>query len=202
MELLILTAIFVGLGLILAIAATRGKKSRLQQERNKARADAQALFAQNIELRVQVSDLKKEIEKAHFLAKQAALTRSKDIKAARADAVRRAHAVAHGFEGENFAPLIQDRWDIKDFRHMGDPVDYLVFANADKVRTSKAGPQVEEVVLLDIKTGKSSLNTIQRRIRDAVTAGRVRFAVYNPDTKKLKCWPPDPNPKQLELPFE
>jgi predicted Holliday junction resolvase-like endonuclease len=33
------------------------------------------------------------------------------------------------------------------------------------------------VVLLNIKTGRATVNTRQRRIREAVQAGRVRFEV-------------------------
>ena len=127
----------------------------------------------------------------------------KKAKAARKDAVKRARAVAHGFSSENLAPLIINQWDPKDYRHMGDPIDYLVIAGMDKIRQNKAGTPIEEIILLDIKTGKSQLNTIQRRIRDAVVNQQVRFAIYNTDTHKLQTWPPYPSEpsKQQEFPY-
>lgn len=49
--------------------------------------------------------------------------------------------------------------------------------------------EIEEIILLDVKTGKADLNKTQRRIRDAITAGRVSFATYNPDTNDYRRWP-------------
>lgn len=109
-------------------------------------------------------------------------------QAARKDSLKRSKFVAHGFSSENFAPLLQEHWSHKDFRHMGDPIDYIVFAGADQIR-NKEQHDLDEVILLDIKTGKSQLNTIQRRIRDAVVAGRVRFATFNTDTGTTRTWP-------------
>lgn len=123
-------------------------------------------------------------------------------KYGRADAIKRSKSVAHGFTSENFAPLLQDHdWNPKDFRHMGDPIDYLVVPGMSLVHQMGARANVDEVILLDIKTGNSGLNTVQRRIRDAVVDGRVRFATYNTDKGQLRKWPPDPEPNQMELPF-
>lgn len=108
-------------------------------------------------------------------------------KLARADALSKSKAVSHGFSSENFAPLLMDH-NHKDFRHMGDPVDFIVFSGSDSVRR-KEQKELNEIVLLDIKTGNAQLNSVQRRIRDAVVDGRVRFAVYNTDTKKTRVWP-------------
>jgi|14BtaG_2_1085337.scaffolds.fasta_scaffold00028_30 predicted Holliday junction resolvase-like endonuclease len=165
------------------------------EESLKAHADKTMAAEQRYAL---ASDLlsKSESRMRHLLADQA-----RQIKHARTDAVKRAAAVAHGFEGENFAPLIQEHWSHKDFRHMGDPVDFIVFSGAETVRSSPAGPEVQEIVLLDIKTGSSGLTTVQRRIRDAVVANKVKFAMYNPDTRKLRIWPESPAPNQLELPL-
>jgi len=124
---------------------------------------------------------------------------ARKVKEARKDAVKRATAVAHGFESENFAPLIQDQWNHKDFRHMGDPIDFVVFAGMEEVRNNKAGTPLEEVVLLDIKTGSSGLSTLQRRIRDAVVAKRVSFAVYNTDSNELRTWPAKVEETDLQL---
>jgi predicted Holliday junction resolvase-like endonuclease len=118
----------------------------------------------------------------------------------RKDALKRSAAVNHGFSSENFAPLLT-KWSHKDFRHMGDPIDYLVVPGMSDSR--QASSPIEEVILLDIKTGSSQLNAIQRKIRDAVKNGKVRFAVFNPDTQETRFWPPyqEELPIQLELPF-
>lgn len=83
---------------------------------------------------------------------------------------------------------------------MGDPVDFLVFAGMDEVRHGKQ--TIDEVVLLDIKTGKAQLNKIQRRIRDAVVEGRVVFATYNTDTQELRTWPERPESTQTTFDWD
>jgi predicted Holliday junction resolvase-like endonuclease len=174
-----------------------------QAESAKALAlESIVLHGEKLQLKDLVCNLREDIKTLQDKAVLEATKAASAIKNARVDAVKRAQAVAHGFEGENFAPLLQNRWNHKDFRHMGDPIDFLVLAGMDNVRHSKAGTALDEVVLLDIKTGKSQLSTIQRRIRDAVVQGRVRFAVYNTDTGRLRCWPADPEPSQLLLPLK
>ena len=86
-----------------------------------------------------------------------------------------------GFVSEQFAPLLT-QFNPKDFRHFGDPIDYLVIKGLSDARD---GTDIEEIVLLDIKSGNSQLNSVQRKIRDAVKAGKVRFATFNPE-KGLK----------------
>jgi len=112
----------------------------------------------------------------------------RDLIAARADAVKKSKAVVNGFSWENFAPLL-GAWPQGDFRHLGDPIDYLVCAGASAVNN---GDQdlIDEIVLLDVKTGKASLNKTQIRIRNAIIAGRVAFAVFNPETGVIKEWRP------------
>jgi predicted Holliday junction resolvase-like endonuclease len=195
--------------LFLTLTVTQVRAHRLRTilvtSRDDATAHAQEAREAQLRAEAQVRDLSArvadliELDSVRKLQVQAA---RKDGEAhGRKDALKRAQAVAHGFSGENFAPLLDNRWDHKDFRHMGDPVDYLVFVDMDKVRNSKAGPALQEVVLLDIKTGGSQLSTIQRRIRDAVSDGRVRFAIYNTDTGELRAWPPyeEPEDRQLKL---
>lgn len=109
------------------------------------------------------------------------------LKDARADALKKSRAVLRGQATEHLAPLIQSNWEMKDFRFIGNPIDFLICSGSSAILDGKAN-EIEEIVLLDIKTNKSSLNKTQRRIRDAVLAGRVAFAVYNTDTHILRYW--------------
>ncbi len=69
-------------------------------------------------------------------------------------------------------PDIDEAWDHKDWSFLGQPIDYVVFNwYQDKQQNLEAG----KVVLLDVKSGKSSLTTKQRRIRDLVQAGKVEW---------------------------
>lgn len=191
-----------------ALTLTTTAQYQQQAELNKEhhlRAEAQVH-----DLSVRIQDLQKTIvdQRAHTntLEKKAEVEIAQALKRGeaygRADARKRSTFVAHGFASENFAPLLDDHdWNLKDFRHMGDPIDYLVIPGMNTVHAKGAKADIDEVILLDIKTGKSNLNTVQRRIRDAVVDGRVRFCIYNTDTKELRKWPPDPELKQLEIPF-
>jgi predicted Holliday junction resolvase-like endonuclease len=67
---------------------------------------------------------------------------------------------------------IEDHWRVEDWQFLGSPIDYVVFDwRQDKVENLTSG----QVVLLDVKSGKSQLSSKQRRIRDLVKAGRVEW---------------------------
>lgn len=117
--------------------------------------------------------------------------KAKEIKLAREDAVKKSKAVNRGQAFEQFAPFLMDH-NPKDFRHLGDPIDFLLLVGYDDLR-AKRSKTLKEIILLDIKSGKSDLSTEQRRIRDAVVDGRVRFGLYNTDKQQLRLWPPTSN---------
>ena len=80
--------------------------------------------------------------------------------------------------------MISD-WNHKDYRFIGSPIDYLICDGASDILDNQA-EEIKQIILLDIKTGKASLTKVQRAIREAVCANRIKFATYNPDTKELK----------------
>lgn len=137
------------------------------------------LIRKEYEAKFKAQDLELEIEtlKAQHLV---------DVSAARADALKRSTVIRNGFSWENFAPLL-GAWPQGDFRHLGDPIDFLVCAGASAIRDNTAD-EISSIVLLDVKTGKSTLNKTQRRIRDAIINGRVTFAIFNPETGQIKEW--------------
>lgn len=106
----------------------------------------------------------------------------------RADTLQKQKQVRTGYTSEHFAPFAIPDWQAEDYFRVGGSIDYLVTVGADAVR-DKREAQVSKIVLLDIKTGEADLNTVQRRIRDAVVAGRVEFATYNMTTQELRTWP-------------
>jgi predicted Holliday junction resolvase-like endonuclease len=88
---------------------------------------------------------------------------------ARKDALSRARSTLHGQVSEQLAPLLDGfDYDASDARFLGAPIDYVVFdgyTDGDEV----------EVVLVEVKTGRARLSEGERRVRDAVRGGRVRF---------------------------
>ncbi|HEY2519068.1 MAG TPA: Holliday junction resolvase-like protein [Streptosporangiaceae bacterium] len=75
---------------------------------------------------------------------------------------------------EQFAPLLPGfpDYNVKDVRWVGGEVDMIVWDGLEDGRDVT-------VVLLDVKTGRASANARQRRIRNAVEAGRVRFKIVS-----------------------
>lgn len=106
-------------------------------------------------------------------------------KEARKDSIKRSRSTIRGQATEHLAPLTTDIWSHKDYRFIGNPIDYIVFAGASGV-TDTTQDNIDEIIFLEIKTGKSKLNKVQRRIRDCIKNNRIYFAVYNPDTNELK----------------
>lgn len=102
----------------------------------------------------------------------------------RKETLKKSERVARGFTVENFAPFLQKKYSPTDFRHLGDPIDYIIYDGLTDVHQGVAD-EIKEIILLDIKTGQSRLNKGQRRIRDAVNSGKVSFKVYNPDKGEL-----------------
>jgi hypothetical protein len=80
-------------------------------------------------------------------------------------------------------------FNVRDFRFIGDPIDYLCIDGLSDLLDGVNEEDSVTIYLLDIKSGKASLSKVQRRIRDAVVAGRVKFASFNPDTQSYREWP-------------
>jgi predicted Holliday junction resolvase-like endonuclease len=92
-----------------------------------------------------------------------------ETKRIRTEALTQSRAVLKGKIGEQMAPLLMTfPFHPADARFIGSPIDYIIF-----VGYSHNMPQ--EVVLVDIKTGKADITPLQRRIRDLVRQGKVRW---------------------------
>ena len=113
-----------------------------------------------------------------FLVGRVVTARNKELefrdrlKEARKDSVERSRSSLSGQFLEKLAPHFPDfPYDPTEIRFIGTPVDYVVF------RGLSTGT-VEEIILLEVKSGESDLSKGQRRIRDAVDAGKVRWELY------------------------
>lgn len=88
---------------------------------------------------------------------------------------KKSSEVRVGKIGENMAPFLYDwPYNPNTFRFLGHPVDGIQFSK-------------DEIVFIEIKTGKSKLTKSQRLARDLVNAGKVSFATFriNEDGAKL-----------------
>jgi predicted Holliday junction resolvase-like endonuclease len=88
----------------------------------------------------------------------------------RADAVQRSQAVTTGKVFEQIVPHLPDfEFNPKDARFIGSPVDFVVFDGLND-------GEVRQVVFVEVKTGRSELTMRERRVRDAVKAGKVAWS--------------------------
>ena len=97
---------------------------------------------------------------------------------ARKESVEKSRSSLKGQIAEQMAPLLPGfRYLPADARFLGDPIDYLVFNGYTGVRDERARDDSLEIVLLEVKQGKSALSGFQKAIARAVQEGKVRFEV-------------------------
>lgn len=95
------------------------------------------------------------------------------VQMERLDALEKSRSVLKGKIGEQLAPLLPEflsLYNPSEARFLGSPIDYVVFKNL-----SSESQAPIEIVLVDVKTGNSTLTRNERRIEEAVAKGRVRF---------------------------
>jgi len=79
---------------------------------------------------------------------------------------RKSSEVRLGKIGENLAPFVKDwPWDPRYFRFLGNPIDGVQF-NGD------------EIIFVEIKTGKARLSKSQKEFKEIVNAGKVSFVTF------------------------
>lgn len=75
---------------------------------------------------------------------------------------------------EHLVPYLPEfTYNPKDARFLGSPIDFVVFDGL-------SDGEVRCIIFAEVKTGTSALNTRERRIRDAVQAGKVQWLELRP----------------------
>jgi predicted Holliday junction resolvase-like endonuclease len=99
---------------------------------------------------------------AYFL-----IWKARHTGAIRQDAVQRSQAVTVGKVSEQLLPYLPGfRFNPKDARFLGSPVDLVVFDGLDE-------GELRGVWFLEVKTGNAALSGRERQIRDAILEKRV-----------------------------
>jgi len=98
--------------------------------------------------------------------------------ALRRDAVQRSQSVTLGKVAEHLIPYLPDfRWNPKDARFIGSPVDFMVFDGLSE-------GALRRIVFVEVKTGASTISARERQVRDAVLARKVEWQQLSlPDFK-------------------
>ena len=122
------------------------------------------------------------LDKKEALLEKKNLEFSSELKKARQDAVKKSRAVLRGQASEHLAPFVIPNTNPKDYRFMGNPIDYICFEGLSDVLDGEAN-EIKSVRFIDIKTGKSKLTKSQRKIRDAINTSekKVTFETINLD---------------------
>ena len=91
----------------------------------------------------------------------------------RQDAIKRSRSVIGGQLAEQVAPFLPGfPCNPGDARFIGKPVDFIAFPGMTEDN------EVHEVLLIEVKTGKSNLSGREREVKRAVAEGRVRYVEY------------------------
>ena len=101
-----------------------------------------------------------------------------EVEKARREAITQSRAVLGGKFVEQLAPYLPEfRYDPTEARFIGSPIDLIVFPGL-----AKGDP--EEIVIMEIKTGKTGqLTPQQRKIRQLIEDGMVRLELVQPSSE-------------------
>ena len=87
----------------------------------------------------------------------------------RKHAIEQSKAVTRGQIYEQLVPYLPEfEFNPKDAQFLGKPVDFVVFDGLDE-------GDLRRIVFVEVKTGAATLNTRERRVRDAIRKGRVEW---------------------------
>ncbi|MHA2043976.1 MAG: Holliday junction resolvase-like protein [Candidatus Thorarchaeota archaeon] len=129
-------------------------------------------FIMKIQLRHRIAMVEKEFQQ----------TWAEQESSVRKDAADRSRYVIKGKIAEHMIPMYREvfKHDPSDARFIGAPIDYLIFDGYTAVKDGNSDEPIT-VVLADIKTGNAKLNRTERKIKEAVEQGRVRWETIRLD---------------------
>ena len=129
----------------------------------------QTLISKNRKLRDDLVELSSTLE-----------TKIKEaVEAARADSIKRQRSILKGQATEHLAPYINSTYNPKDYKFIGDPIDYVIYDGLSNIKSKE--DEINKIIFMDIKTGKSQLNRVQRAIKKCIQEGKIEFEIYRPE---------------------
>ncbi|MVT13508.1 MAG: hypothetical protein GPW16_04415 [Euryarchaeota archaeon] len=92
----------------------------------------------------------------------------------RKEAIKKSQEVLKGKVTEQIIPYFPDfPYDPRDVRFIGSPIDLVVFSGLRERNV------VDEIVFIEIKTGKSRQSEAEKKVEEAVKNGRISYRVIN-----------------------
>ena len=111
------------------------------------------------------------------------LWKIKKMPELREEAIEKSRQVLSGQFSEQLAPYLPDfKYSPTEVRFIGKPVDFIVFKGMDN-------KDINEVIFVEVKSGKANLSTPERRLRDVIKEKKISWDEYRiPEdiTKKKK----------------
>jgi len=90
----------------------------------------------------------------------------------RKEAILQSRAVLSGMFSEQLAPYLPDfKFKPTEVRFLGKPVDFIAFKGMDE-------KNVDEIVFVEVKSGKSQLNKVEKSIKEAIKKKKVKWEEY------------------------
>lgn len=90
----------------------------------------------------------------------------------REEAISRSRSVLAGQFSEQLAPYLPDfPFKPTEAKFIGKPVDFIVFKGADE-------KNIDEVVFVEVKSGKANLSTHEKNLREAIKGKKVTWYEY------------------------
>ena len=90
----------------------------------------------------------------------------------REEAIQRSRSVLAGQFSEQLAPYLPDfPFSPSEARFLGKPVDFLIFSGMDQ-------KNINEVIFVEVKSGKSGLNAAEKSLKETIIEKRVRWVEY------------------------
>ncbi|MDD5254171.1 MAG: Holliday junction resolvase-like protein [Candidatus Nanoarchaeia archaeon] len=93
----------------------------------------------------------------------------------REDAIKRSRSVLTGKFSEQLAPYLPNfPYDPTEARFIGSPIDFIVFKGNKEKNT-------DEIIFVEVKSGNSQLSNSERKVRDTIKEGKIKWEIYRPD---------------------
>ena len=146
----------------------RFKYRKSQEELSAVRKEMQSILAEKVEIINELRNLENSINIERAQVKQLHEEEIQKLKNIYNNELshRKSAEIRLGKISETLAPFLEDwPWDPKDFRFLGTPLDGIQFSN-------------DEIIFVEIKTGKSRLTTKQQFYKKLVIEKKVSFAVF------------------------
>lgn len=95
-----------------------------------------------------------------------------EIPGHRKDAILKSRSVLSGMFSEQLAPFLPNfNFKPTECRFLGKPVDFIVFKGLDDKK-------VNEVVFVEVKSGKGKLSLVEKSLREAIKNKKVSWQEY------------------------